>query len=41
VKLNLNTNIYDMTPLLRAIEIRDKTGHWPVRPAAEPQDVVG
>ena len=41
VKLNLNTNIYDMTPLLRAIEIRDATGHWPVRPAAAPQDVVG
>ena len=41
VKLNLNINIYDMTPLLRAIEIRDATGHWPVRPADAPQDVVG
>ncbi|ASD24110.1 hypothetical protein B7495_15220 [Cryobacterium sp. LW097] len=41
VKLNLNTNIYDMTPLLRAIEIRDATGHWPVHPAVDPQDVVG
>jgi hypothetical protein len=41
VKLDLNTNVYDMTPLLRAIEIRDATGHWPVRPAVEPQDVVG
>ena len=40
-KLNLTTNIYDMTPLLRAIEIRDATGHWPVRPAGDPQDVVG
>jgi len=41
VKLDLNINIYDMTPLLRAIEIRDATGHWPVHPAVDPQDVVG
>jgi hypothetical protein len=41
VKLNLNTNIYDMTPLLNAIEIRDATGHWPVRPAGAPQDIAG
>ena len=41
VKLNLNINIYDMTPLLRAIEIRDATGHWPVHPAVDAQDVVG
>jgi lipid-A-disaccharide synthase-like uncharacterized protein len=40
IKLNLNTNIYDMTPLLRAIEVRDATGHWPVRPAADPQHVL-
>lgn len=41
VKLDLNTNIYDMTPLLRAIEIRDATGHWPVRPADDRKNVVG
>ena len=41
VKLNLNTNIYDMTPLLRAIEVRDATGQWPVRPGVDRQRVVG
>ena len=41
VKLDLNINIYNMTPLLRAIEIRDATGHWPVRPAAAPLDIAG
>lgn len=41
VKLNLNTSIYDLTPLLRAIEFRDATGRWPVRPQAAPQNMAG
>jgi len=41
VKLDLNINIYDMTPLLRAIESREATGHWPVRPATALKDIAG
>ncbi|MEC5193063.1 MULTISPECIES: hypothetical protein [unclassified Arthrobacter] len=31
VKLSLNTRIYDMTPLLRAIDFHQATGRWPGR----------
>ena len=39
VKLSLNMSAYDMTPLLRAIDFRDVTGRWPVRPGATAQDI--
>ena len=29
---SLNMSAYDMTPLLRAIDFREVTGRWPVRP---------
>jgi hypothetical protein len=32
VQLSLNMSAYDMTPLLRAIDFREVTGCWPVRP---------
>jgi hypothetical protein len=32
VNLSLNASAYDMTPLLRAIDIREGTGFWPVKP---------
>jgi hypothetical protein len=35
VTLNLNISTYDMTPLLRAIDFHQATGHWPV-PATVP-----
>ena len=38
VKLSLNVSAYEMTPLLRAIEFREVTGRWPVRPGATAQD---
>lgn len=31
VKLGLNTSIYDVSPLLRAIEHHQETGRWPAR----------
>lgn len=31
VKLSLNIRAYDMTPLLRAIDFHQVTGHWPAR----------
>jgi len=36
VKLSLNIRAYDMTPLLRAIDFHQVTGHWPAR-----TDMVG
>lgn len=39
VKLSLNMSAYDMTPLLRAIDFREVTGRWPVRPEATAQDI--
>jgi nicotinamide riboside transporter PnuC len=38
IKLSLNVSAYDMTPLLRAIEFREVTGRWPVRPAVSAQE---
>jgi hypothetical protein len=37
-KLSLNMSAYDMTPLLRAIDFREVTGRWPVRPEAAVHD---
>lgn len=39
VKLSLNVSAYEMTPLLRAIDFREVTGRWPVRPEATAQDI--
>ena len=39
VKLSLNMSAYDMTPLLRAIEFREVTGRWPVRPEVTAQGI--
>ena len=39
VKLSLNMSAYDMTPLLRAIDFREVTGRWPVRPEVTAQDI--
>ena len=39
VKLSLNMSAYDMTPLLRAIDFREVTGRWPVRPEVTEQDI--
>lgn len=38
VKLSLNVSAYDMSPLLSAIDFREVTGRWPVRPEATAQD---
>jgi hypothetical protein len=39
VKLSLNMSAYDMTPLLGAIDFREVTGRWPVRPEVATQDI--
>lgn len=39
VKLSLNMSAYDMTPLLGAIDFREVTGRWPVRPEVTTQDI--
>lgn len=30
-RLRLNMNLYDMSPFLRAVEFRQRTGRWPMR----------
>lgn len=40
VKLSLNMSAYDMTPLLRAIDFREVTGRWPVRPEVTNHDIA-
>ncbi len=39
VKVSLNMSAYDMTPLLGAIDFREVTGRWPVRPEVTTQDI--
>ncbi|UXM92173.1 hypothetical protein [Paenarthrobacter sp. JL.01a] len=39
VRLSLNIRAYDMTPLLRAIDFHQVTGHWPARTGGVSGDV--